>query len=112
MELKVLVSIKSAPASKNCSMDLLNEIGLGNAQQIVASLQVVSMLQELRSAIPGLVQAIALDHRAHRAVDDDDTLAQEFFELAAVTHSVHSLQGSVTILGDIVARQGERPADS
>src|SRR2546421_687335 len=66
-------------------MNLLNQVGFGDAQQIIASLQVMGMSGKLPSAIAGLIQVIALNHRPHRAVNDDDPLAKELSELCAVT---------------------------
>src|SRR5947209_2109083 len=36
------------------------------------------MIRELRAAKSGLIQLVALNHRSHRAVDDQDSLLQCF----------------------------------
>jgi hypothetical protein len=57
-------------------MDLFDDVRLRQRQQIVRAFQVARVLRELRAAKPILVQPVALDHRAHRAVDDQDSLLQ------------------------------------
>src|SRR5690606_7194631 len=46
----------------------------------VAGVQAVEAAGEALAAIVGLLQPMALDHRAHRAVDDQDALGQRSLE--------------------------------
>ena len=59
-------------------MDLLDDVRLGQGKQIIRAFQIARMGGELRAAVSGLIQLVALDHRPHRAVDDEDPLLQRF----------------------------------
>ena len=78
--LKVLVSMMSAPASRNASWIARDHLGLGQHEQVVVALQIVRMVAEparRRAAKVGLAELLSLDHRAHRAVEDEDAFAQQ-----------------------------------
>ncbi len=62
-------------------MDGLDNPGLRQAQQIVVPLQVLLPIPEPLAAKGGLVQLVGLDHGAHRAVEDDNALAQQALKL-------------------------------
>ena len=58
-------------------MDRAHDIGLRQREEIVVALDVMVMAGKARPAIAGLVQPVALDHRAHRAVQDQDALVEQ-----------------------------------
>ena len=90
VELKVLVSMMSAPASRYCAVDVLDDLRLGEVQQVVVALQVAGPVLEALAAKSRFVQMVALDHGAHGAIEDDDAFAQEAFEcLRCVQISAH-----------------------
>ena len=81
-ELKVFVSMMSAPASRYWRWMSFDDLRLREVEQIVATLEVLPVpVREPRAAKRRLVQLALLDHRAHRAVEDDDALAQQAFEM-------------------------------
>ena len=53
-------------------MDLADDVRLRQNEQIVVSLEVVRMVAEAFSPVIGLTELVALDHRAHRAIEDQD----------------------------------------
>ncbi len=77
VELNVLVSMMSAPASKILAMDLLDDFGPGQIEQIVVALDIARPILEPLAAISRFIQAIALDHGAHGAVENDNALPQQ-----------------------------------
>ena len=76
MALKVLVSMMSAPASRYSRWIPAMIVGLGQREQVVVALQVARPVREPLAAVAGLGRTVPLDRRAHRAVDDQDPLAQ------------------------------------
>ena len=67
----------SLPARRYSSVDAQDHVGLRQLQQVVVALQVLRVVGEARAAVLGLAEPAALDHRAHRAVEDDDALLQD-----------------------------------
>ena len=64
-------------------MDILDDIGTRQVQQIVISLEVLaSPIAEALSPKIRLRQLPLLDHRPHRAVNDRDAVLQQAFQLA------------------------------
>ena len=57
-------------------MDRLDDFRLGQAQQIVVSLKIAFPVLKALSAKTAFIQGMALDHGAHRAIEDQDSLAQ------------------------------------
>ena len=57
-------------------VDALDHVRPRQHQQIVVALQVLGMVCQARAAEVGLGQLLLLDHRAHRAVEDDDALLE------------------------------------
>jgi hypothetical protein len=53
---------------------------LGERQQVVVALEVLTPVGEPLPAVVGLGQLVPLDHRAHRAVQDEDPGAQRLRE--------------------------------
>jgi hypothetical protein len=61
-----------------------NDVGPGQRQEVVVALEVVRMrgetricVQSARSAVVGFAEAVALDHRPHRTVEDEESALQE-----------------------------------
>ena len=52
-------------------------------KQLVIALEILRMHAKARSAKIGLAQLVALDHGSHRAIQDQDALAQETCELCS-----------------------------
>jgi len=76
VELKVLVSMMSAPASRLLPVNILDDVRLGDIQNVVAT--GAGPAHGLRtprhdSRPPA---ALGLDHRTHGAVDDHDAAFQ------------------------------------
>ena len=53
-------------------MDLENDLGTGEAENVVGTLQIARMTGEAVAAVAGLVQTVALDHGPHRAVENEN----------------------------------------
>ena len=63
-------------------MNPLDDVRLRDVQEIVQTLEVFAApVRETRAAKRRLVQLVLLDHRAHRAVNDDDALAQQALKM-------------------------------
>lgn len=80
-------------------MNAGNDLRAGQQQQIVVALQIVALryvcvvatgavhvrtvvaLGKAGAAVIGLLQIVALDHGAHRAIDDEDALGKRGGEL-------------------------------
>mmetsp|Transcript_36612 Transcript_36612/g.84976 ORF Transcript_36612/g.84976 Transcript_36612/m.84976 type:complete len:483 (-) Transcript_36612:1085-2533(-) len=58
-------------------VDLADDIGPREQQQLVVALQVLGVVLEALAAVVGLGQLVALDHRAHRAVEHGDALLEQ-----------------------------------
>jgi hypothetical protein len=58
-------------------VDLADHLGAGEDEDVVVALEVVPMGTEARTAERGLVEAAALHHGSHRAVEHEDPAAQE-----------------------------------
>jgi len=58
-------------------VDLAQYLGARKLQQLVVALQVLGMVLEAFAAEIGLAELVALDHGAHRTVDDDDAPRQQ-----------------------------------
>src|SRR5262249_54974154 len=61
-------------------VDVLDGVGPREREQIVATLERARMIFKLRAAKRRLVELQRLDHRAHRAVDDEDAPGEEVFQ--------------------------------
>ncbi len=57
-------------------MDGADDVGLGKDEQVVVALHVARPVGKASAAVIGLAQVILLNHRAHRAVEDEDALGQ------------------------------------
>ena len=58
-------------------VDLADDVGPRELEQLVVALQVLRMVLEALAAVGRLVEPVALDHRAHRAVEDHDALGEQ-----------------------------------
>ena len=65
------------------AVDLRNHVRAHQRQQLVVALQVLAVVGEALAAKIGLAQLVALDHRAHGAIQDQDALAKQAGEIAA-----------------------------
>ena len=70
-------------------MDAPDEVGLRQRQQVVVASQVARPVAKALAAELRLVQALALDHGAHGAVEDEDPLAHQGGELRAAIAMRH-----------------------
>ena len=57
-------------------VDRAHDVGLRQHEEVVVALEVVVVAGKARAAVVGLVEPVALDHRAHRAVQDQDALCR------------------------------------
>ncbi len=63
-------------------MDPFDDVWLRDVQEIVQTLEVFAAPVGIARATEGrLVQLVLLDHRAHRAVNDDDALTQQALKM-------------------------------
>ena len=58
-------------------VNLADDRRLGQRQQIVVALEIAGPVAEPFAPVVGFLQAVALDHGAHRAVQDQDAAGQE-----------------------------------
>ncbi len=64
------------------AVDVLDDRRPGDIQQVVEAFEVPAVpIRETRAAKRRLIQLALLDHRAHRAVNDDDAFAQQAFQM-------------------------------
>ena len=78
------------------AMDFLDDVRPGQTEQIVVAFDIARPILEPFAAIRRLVEAIGLDHGAHRAVEDDDALAQQAQQRV---HSFRSIDSSPSPIG-------------
>jgi hypothetical protein len=70
-------------------VDFLNYFRLGQLKKFEAAFEIFAFaIAKTRSAIILLLQFMALDHRAHGAVEQDDALAEQGFEGMKVSRHV------------------------
>ena len=64
------------------AVDVFDDCRPGDVQQVVEAFKVpAAPVREPRAAKRRLIQLALLDHRAHRAVNDDDAFAQQAFQM-------------------------------
>src|SRR5208282_1031609 len=81
-------------------MDVLNDCGLSDIQDVVALAQVPPVTREFLAAIVGFLQLMGLNHCAHGAVDNHDAAFQRLHERVYVgTDIIHSEKGFLLISG-------------
>src|SRR5207237_7879546 len=59
------------------------------AEEVVGALEVARVRREALAAVRRLVQPVALDHRAHRPVEDEDASAEEVVKLGGAVGLRH-----------------------
>ena len=64
------------------AVDLADHVGPRQDQQVVVALQILRVILEALAAEVRLRQLVALDHRAHRAVEDEDARGERAIERA------------------------------
>jgi hypothetical protein len=72
-------------------VDAGHHVGTGEDQHLVVAGEVAGVIPESLAAEVGLGEALGLDHRTHRAVDDEDALGEQRFELRAVVGFGHGI---------------------
>ena len=59
-------------------VNLANDLRLGEHEEVVVSLEILAgPIGEAVATVVGLLQLVLLDHRAHRAVEEDDALREQ-----------------------------------
>ncbi len=58
-------------------MDRAHHVGLRQREEVVVALDVMVMPGKAGAAVAGLIEPVALDHRAHRAIQDQDALVEQ-----------------------------------
>src|SRR5690606_22971784 len=71
------------PGLKVLAVDLIDDVGPHQRQQLVVALEVLAMFGETLPAEVGFAELVSLDHGAHGAVQDQDALLQQADEVAA-----------------------------
>ena len=59
------------------AVNVFDDLGPGQHQQVVATLEIVRPVLEPLAAERGFIQPVLLDHRAHGAVENDDALGEQ-----------------------------------
>ncbi len=76
-------------------VDCPDDVGLRQRKQIVVALEVMVVRDERGAAILGLAELVALDHRSHRPVEDENPLLEERGELGSAI-GLHALDGTAS----------------
>jgi hypothetical protein len=58
-------------------VDAGDDLGLGDAEQVVVALDVAGPVREALAAVAGLVRAVPLDRGPHGAVEHEDALLEQ-----------------------------------
>jgi hypothetical protein len=58
-------------------VDAADDVRPGEHQQVVVALEIMRVIGEARAAVIGFLQPVALDHRAHGAVEDEQALLEQ-----------------------------------
>ena len=66
-------------------MDVFDDLGFGEHQQVVATLEVARPVLEALAAERGFVELVLLDHGAHGTVEDDDAFREQFPQVVRAT---------------------------
>ena len=61
-------------------MDGTDDLRLRKRQQIVITLEIMGKIGETRAAIIRFVELVALDHRAHGAIQQQNAACEEVFQ--------------------------------
>jgi hypothetical protein len=74
-------------------VDRFDDPGPRQLEQVAVAFQALRMVLEALAAVVGLAQLVALDHRPHRPVEDDDAFLQDLRQGggARVGQALHAL---------------------
>src|SRR6185436_1736046 len=97
------------PGGKVTRMDFGDRLRLGQHEQVVVALHGLWMVGEALAAEGRLVELVALDHRAHGAVDDQDALGGSRLQRSDALLSGHALRASLASVGPLLAT-GRKPS--
>ena len=61
-------------------MNACDHVGLSEDEQVIRALEVDMVVLKALTTIVGLFELMALDHRAHSSVDDDDAFGEQGFK--------------------------------
>jgi hypothetical protein len=70
-------------------MDAYDDVGAGQRQQVVIPLQIVHVILESLPTEGRFIEPVSLDHGAHGAIHDQDTLREQRFEELALRSCRH-----------------------
>jgi hypothetical protein len=84
--LKVFVSMMSAPASRYARWMSRTISGRTRFSASLFVLEVDRVVRKPLAAVVRLLQLVTLDHRPHRAVDDEDALLEKVADLLFNAH--------------------------
>ena len=71
-------------------MNLFDDRRIGQTENIIRAFEIARMIRELRTAETGFIQPVALDHRPHRAVEDEDAAVEQFAKFGGTVRLWHS----------------------
>ena len=58
-------------------VDAADDVGPRETEEVVVALEILAVIREALAAEVGLAELVALDHRAHRAVEHRNTLVEQ-----------------------------------
>ena len=90
-------------------VDAADDVGPRQHEQVVVALQVARVGGEPLAAEVGLGEAVALHHRAHRAVEDEDAVAEDGVEDVG-RRCCAAMAGVLPFVAPARARAGPRAA--
>src|SRR5262249_23543333 len=70
-------------------VDAPDDVGARQHEELVVALHVVGVVAEALAAVVGLAEPVALDHRAHRAVEYEDAAREQLVESRAGVGNGH-----------------------
>ncbi len=71
------------PGREVLPVNVFDDVGAREAQQVVAAFEVLRMVGKLAAAEIGLLERMGLDHGPHGPVENQDPRAQQLFKLRA-----------------------------
>jgi len=80
-------------------MNAGDDLRAGEHQQVVVALEVLRVVEEALAAVVRLAQLLLLDHRAHRAIQDQDAFGEKLAEFGAAVGLHGGVLGRSTIAG-------------
>ena len=90
-------------------MDAGDHRRAGQHQQIVVALEVFRVVEEALAAVVRLAQLLLLDHRAHRAIQDQDAFGEKLAEFGAAIGLHGWVLGRSTAAGQRHAQKRTAP---